>query len=328
MDNLYARETKRTNRIGVGQTGVHEFAWKFFGVGFRDMVDPDFEGYHNLAISYDMDLTTLEVVDIIRTTNGDARVRAAAFWEAEGQLSRSAMRAAFGYSDELGVARPHTVTTIKPAGTTSKLFGLSEGWHLPSLAHYLRWVQFRFDDPLVVKYEEAGYQVRRNLKAYEGTSIVGFPTEPTIASLGMADKLVLAGDATPEEQYQWLRFGEYFWIEGGSVGEYLAGDEARPGEERHGGQISYTLKYKPDDTSFEKFVETLTAGQQTIRACSVMPQTDTDSSAYEYLPEQPISKIEFEAQMRAIKEMLEEDIGREHVDCSSGACPIDFKVAA
>ena len=35
------KEVKRTNRIGVGLTGVHEFAWKFFGYGFLDLLDEE-----------------------------------------------------------------------------------------------------------------------------------------------------------------------------------------------------------------------------------------------------------------------------------------------
>lgn len=321
MDNLYAAETRRTNRIGVGQTGVHEFAWKFFAIGFRALVNPDFEGYQALAITYQPFVDPMQIVNDAMT-NADDGVRAAAFWEFQGMMSRAAMRAAFAYSDELGVNRPHTVTTIKPAGTTSKLFGLSEGWHLPALAHYLRWVQFRSDDPLIDQYEAKGYPVRRELKTYRGHAIVGFPTEPTIATLGMGDKMVLAGDATPEEQYEWLRLGEFFWIEGGSIVEHLAGEGPRPGEPRHGGQISYTLKYKPDVTDYETFERTLRENQQTIRACSVMPQTD--NAAYEYLPEEPINKAEFEQRMREIKHILSEDVDRAHVDCASGACPIDF----
>ena len=41
MDSVYNKEVKRTNRIGVGMTGVHEFAWKFFGFGFRDLIDEE-----------------------------------------------------------------------------------------------------------------------------------------------------------------------------------------------------------------------------------------------------------------------------------------------
>lgn len=326
MDNLYAPETKRTNRIGVGQTGVHEFAWKFFGVGFRDLINPGFEGYQELAGTYQPFVDPLQIIRDISEV-ADSRVRAAAFWEFQGHYSRQTMRAAFAYADAIGVERPHTVTTIKPAGTTSKLFGLSEGWHLPALAQYLRWVQFRTDSPMVGEYAAKGYPVRE-LRTYQGTSIVGFPTEPTISTLGMGDKLVLAGDATPDEQYEWLKLGEYFWIEGGQVADYLAGAEARHGEDRHGGQISYTLKYKFEDTSYKSFLKTIVDNQAKVRACSVMPQTDAASSAYEYLPEEPVSKAEFEAVSRAIEQVLVEDVGFEHVDCASGACPIDFNKQA
>jgi adenosylcobalamin-dependent ribonucleoside-triphosphate reductase len=323
MDNLYGKETRRTNRIGVGQTGVHEFAWKFFKVGFRDLVAPNFAAYEALTETYQ---PFVDPIQIIRDMSGhaDAGVRAAAFWEFQGIYSRNTARAAFAYSDQLGVSRPHTVTTIKPAGTTSKLFGLSEGWHLPSMAYYLRWVQFRHDDPLVAEYSAKGYPVR-SLVTYEGTVIVGFPTEPTITTLGMGDELVLAGDATPDDQYDWLKLGEFFWIEGGSATEYLLGKEPRQGEERYGGQISYTLKYKFEDTSFEQFAETLTAHQPLVRACSVMPQTDASSSAYEYLPEEPVTKATFIEVAKSISEAMLEGVGREHVDCASGACPIDFK---
>jgi len=327
MDNLYAKETARTNRIGVGQTGVHEFAWKFFKVGFNDLVKPDFAAYQQASeLYYSAFSHPLNAIEGL-AKHADAGIRAAAFWEFQGHYARNTMRAAFAYADSIGVNRPHTVTTIKPAGTTSKLFGLSEGWHLPALAFYLRWVQFRSDSPQVAEYRAKGYQTRE-LTTYQGTTIVGFPTEPTIATLGMGDELVLAGDASPQAQYDWLKLGEFFWIEGGSVADYLRGDGARPGEERHGGQISYTLKYKFEDTSYDQFLETLTANQGQVRACSVMPQTDAANSAYEYLPEEPVTKVQYEEITRAISEAMAEDIGREHVDCSSGACPIDFKAAA
>lgn len=321
MDNLYANETKRTNRIGIGQTGVHEFAWKFFRVGFNDLIAPDFDAYENFSSVYSPFVDPLQIIRDASTVE-NAGVRSAAFWEFQGHYSRSVMRAAFEYSDRIGVNRPHTVTTIKPAGTTSKLFGLSEGWHLPALAWMLRWVQFREDSPMVAEYRDKGYPVRE-LQTYQGTVIVGFPTEPTIASLGMGDKLVLAGEASPEDQYKWLKLGEFFWIEGGSVADYLAGEGPRPGEARHGGQISYTLKYKPHETSYEHFLETLTAHQGDVRACSVMPQAD--QSAFEYLPESPISKAEFESISRKISDQAQEEFEDSSVECAGGACPIDLR---
>ncbi len=282
MDSLYKREVQRTNRIGVGMTGVHEFAWKFFNLGFRDLVDEE---------------------------------KSQSFWQTMSRFNRAVRDEAEKYAKHLGVVLPHTMTTIKPAGTTSKLFGLTEGWHLPSMAWYMRWVQFRYDDPLVEDYRKAGYPIRE-LKQYHGTIIVGFPTEPTIATLGMDGKMVTAGEATPEEQYKWLMLGEKYWINGTDEEGVLI-------EEKYGNQISYTLKYQPDTVDFKHFKDMLNKYQSQIRCCSVMPQTDT--SAYEYQPEQSVTKAEYEGFCHAVQQAMEEDISREHVDCDGGACPIDFR---
>ena len=54
-----------------------------------------------------------------------------------------------------------------------------------------------------------------------------------------------------------------------------------------------------------------------------MPEGDT--SAYEYLPEDPVSEERFTEIVNAITVgLLKEDIGLEHVDCDGGACPISF----
>lgn len=289
MDCLYRREVNRTNRIGVGITGLHEYAYARFGYGFRDIIDEE---------------------------------KAKDFWLMLSRFKRAIVDEAERYAKQLGVAVPHTNTTIKPAGTTSKLFGLTEGAHLASMREYLRWVQFRNDDPLVQTYRDMGYPVRE-LKSYSGTTIVGFPTRPEICSLGMGDKLVTAAEATPEEQYQYLRLMEKYWIRG------VEEDGVTPLEES-GNQVSYTLKYDPQTVGYEDFRRTLIEGQSTIRCCSVMPQSDT--SAYEYQPEQPLVKGEYEkivSQLRLEEgKRQKEEVAFEHIDCASGACPVDFKEGA
>lgn len=284
MDSLYSKEVARTNRIGVGMTGIHEYAWARFGFGWKDLV------------------------------NEQASLP---FWQMLARFSNACVDEAGIYSEKLGVVMPHTVTTIKPAGTTSKLFGLTEGAHLPSMREYLRWVQFRNDDPLIEDYKRKGYPIRK-LQSYSGTTIVGFPTAPTICKLGMGDKLVTAAEATPEEQYEYLRLMEKYWLHG-----FTKRDGGSSSHE-YANQVSYTLKINPKVIDFERFKKTLMEGQSTIKCCSVMPQVDTTS--YEYQPEQPVSKHEFEVMLAAIKdEFTKEDIGLEHVDCAGGACPVDFK---
>jgi len=164
-------------------------------------------------------------------------------------------------------------------------------------------------------YKEKGYPVR-NLIKYEGTSIVGFPTAPTITTLGMGEKLVTAAEATPEEQYRWLMLGEKYWIHG-------TDEDGVSVKQEYGNQISYTLKYKPENVSYHDFQQILREFQSQIRCCSVMPQIDAVS--YEYQPEQGITKAEYEELHRNIQHELVEDIGKEHLDCDTQACPVDFK---
>lgn len=283
MDSIYGKEVRRTNRIGVGITGIHEFAWKFFGYGFRDLID-------------------------------EAKSRD--FWMTISRFKRAVKDEAERYSKQLGVEVPHTDATIKPAGTTSKLFGLTEGWHLAAMAWYLRWVQFSKNDPLVAEYKAAGYPTRELVK-YQNTVIIGFPTSPVIANLGLDDKLVTASEATPAEQYQWLMLGEKYWLRG-------VNEDGRPIDHDSGNQISYTLKYDPKIVDYKMFRNTIADYQSMVKCCSVMPQED--GSSYEYLPEQPITKAEYEAVASQIERMkVKEDVDFAHVDCQTGACPIDFK---
>lgn len=287
MDCLYSYEVRRTNRIGVSMTGIHEYAAKRFGFSWQDLID------EQLSLP---------------------------FWQMLARFKRAVDDEAEKYSRELGLAVPHTNTTIKPAGTTSKLFALSEGAHLPAMREYLRWVQFRYDDPLVETYQKMGYPVKK-LKAYEGTIVVGFPTSPEICRI--SDKVTTASEATPAEQYQWLRLLEKYYING-------VDENGEPLTSKTGNQVSYTLKYDPQELSFADYKQALIDHQSTVRCCSVMPQVDT--SVYEYQPEQSVTKEEYTLILESIQadetKRLAEDVGFEHVDCAGGACPVDFNSAS
>jgi len=280
MDCLYSREVKRTNRIGVGMTGIHEFAWNMFGFSFRDVIDEE---------------------------------KAQDFWQTLARFKRAVVEEAESYSKKLGVNVPHTNTTIKPSGTISKLFALTEGAHLPSMREYIRWVQYRSDDPMVKKYKDKGYPVKV-LKSYQGSTAIGFPTQPLICRIGMNGQLVTAAEATPEEQYKWLMLLEKYWIVGIDT-------DGNPLEDT-GNQVSYTLKYDPEKVSYENFKKMVHEYQGEIKCCSVMPQQD--ATAYEYQPEQPVTTSEFMRVLDEIEkdETIMEDIDFEHLKCESGACPI------
>lgn len=293
LDAMYAGEVLRTNRIGVGLTAIHEYAWTRFGLGWKDIVA---EG--------DQVMWDANGAGLLMPTE-----RALPFWLMLQRFANVVDETISRWCAETGLEPPTTSRMIAPNGSVAKLFGLTEGAHLPAMREYLRWVQFRYDDPLVDDYETMGYPVRRELKTYEGTSIVGFPTQPVICTLGMGDALVTASEATPEEQFRFLRLLETFWL--GATG---------------GNQVSYTLKYDPKVVSFEAYENVIADNMPLIRAISVMPQANT--SSYEYLPETPVSKEVFLLMAATIKGGMAEDVDRAHVDCASGACPIDFNKAA
>ncbi|MCK8782922.1 recombinase [Roseomonas sp. NAR14] len=288
MDALYGEEVRRTNRIGIGPTGLHEWAWLRFGLDFHDLLD---------------------------------EARAAPFRQALEALSEAAKREAAGYAASLGMAAPATVTTVKPSGTISKLFGLTEGAHLPARRQYLRWVQFKGmrdeagewlpgADPLLAEYERRGYPLRA-LRSFPGMTIVGFPTVPLIQRLGLGERVVTAPEATPDEQYRWLRLLERHWI-----GAW------------RGNQVSYTLKLYTDRHDLAEFRDIVRREQPLVRCCAVLPTRPDHALGYEYLPEEEIPAGRFDALVAAIGAAEEASAGvAEEVDlatlqCASGVCPI------
>jgi ribonucleoside-triphosphate reductase (formate) len=284
MDALYAQEVARTNRMGIGPTGLHEWAWMRFGLDFHQLLDT---------------------------------ATAAPFWTMLARLSDAAKQEAGAYAGELGLARPTTVTTVKPAGTTSKLFGLTEGAHLPARRHYLRWVQFKGvqdsasgewaegSDPLLAVYAGLGYPMR-TLKTFPGMTVVGFPTVPLLLRLGLKQRSVTASEASPVDQYRWLRLLETHWI----------------GAEQ-GNQVSYTLKIFTDRHDLESFRAIVRQQQPLVRCCAVLPTRPDHELGYEYLPEEEVSAAVFEAIVLAINPgETGEDLDLVHLQCAAGICPI------
>jgi ribonucleoside-triphosphate reductase (formate) len=283
MDSLYAEEVARTNRMGIGPTGLHEYAWMRFGLGFADLLNEE---------------------------------KAAPFWSMMEHLSDVAKAEGDAYARELGLQRPVTVTTVKPSGTISKLFGLTEGAHLPARAQYLRWVQFKGtrdadgewnpgSDPLLAEYEARGYPLRA-LKSFPGMTIVGFPTVPLIMRLGLADRLVTAPEATPAQQYHWLRLLERHWI-GASQGN----------------QVSYTLKLYTDRHDLDGFRDIVRREQPQVRCCAILPTMPEHAMGYEYLPEEAVSAEAFADLVAGIDAAeAREAVDMVHLQCASGVCPI------
>lgn len=225
------------------------------------------------------------------------------FWNFVARMREEVRIAVTEYAEELGVAVPHTWLTMKPSGTISKVMSCTEGGHIPPYAYFLRWVQYPKNDPAVEAHRKRGYPVKDVSHQYKDHVVVGFPTKMPIADL-MGDDVVTMGDVTPEDQYRWLELLEKYWL----------GD----GENN---QISYTLKYDPTQVDYLDYMEIIKTNQSKVRACSIMPQID--SSAYAYLPEEAISREEYESLVASIKRFNKEGYDAARLECENNHCPID-----
>lgn len=289
MPALYHREVARTNRIGVGFTGIFEFAWKFWQLSFRDLI-----------ADYDMLMS-----------NGPEGARAYPFWEWMASARVATEAAADELSDALGVVRPHSVTMVAPTGTISKVFGLTEGAHLPAFREYLRWVQFQHGDPLIEEYRAKGYLVMDDVPAgtsdsYRDVSLVGFPTRMLIRTLGIPDEqFVTASEATMEEQFQWLTLLEKYWLG------------------PRGNQVSYTMKYVRGQLSYQHYVALVSKWMPKVRCVSVLPTDawETTVEKYGYAPEEPITADAY-ARIESNIQRATEVVTHDELQCASGACPI------
>jgi adenosylcobalamin-dependent ribonucleoside-triphosphate reductase len=246
MPGIYDAEIHTSNRIGIGLTGIFEWAWLRFGLGFDALIAP--HGGRD-------------------------------FWRALAQLSTLAKREARDYARDLGMVVPITVTTIKPAGTTSLLFGLSAGAHPPPAAQYLRWV--RYDDEAAADaLIRAGYPSRR----LDTGVLIGFPTEALLARLGQQAGLITAGEACLAAQYRWIGLLERHWIGA-----------------QQGNQVSCTLNFDADLVDLPALRRLLRRHQPKLRAAALLPRRAECVLEAVTMPEEPISAATYATLMAQIK---------------------------
>jgi len=274
MPSLYKSEVDRTNRIGVGITGIHEFAFKHFGYSFYDLLDED---------------------------------KSFEFWAFLNEVRRAVEHSAVEFAETAQMSIPHTFTTIKPSGTISKVMGCTEGAHLSPMLYYIRWVQYPLEDPVVEEHKARGYPVKDISSQYSGHCVIGFPTKLPIADL-MGSSVVIASEVSPTDQYTWLRLLEKYWL----------------GGEGSNNQVSYTLKYDPEAVNYSQFAAMVLENQPSVRACAIMPSIS--ESAYVYVPEESITKEEYENLILNIDRFDKEAVDSTRLDCESGACPIELDI--
>lgn len=267
--------------------------------------------------------------------------------EAWEELRAVAHAGAYGMADELGMPRPKLVTTVKPSGTQTKVFGLEgdeigEGVHKPIGRYIFNNINFSKDDPLVKVLEGANYRVMVN--PYDDTGrIVTLPVEFNNVSFDkITRKMKRQEIAFVDAGYQ-PKDGELF-LAPNMIGREVEKDvEVEVNLERAVDQLdrykvlqnhyvdhncSVTIYYDLDEVP--DIIDWLLDNWDSYIGVSFLYRNDPTKTAadlgYPYLPQEVVDADTYHSYVANllpvdlsgtdIEEMVQID------DCSTGACPV------
>lgn len=229
--------------------------------------------------------------------------------------------AAYSMAHELDSPLPKNVTCIKPSGTLSKIMGtddwgeVPEGVHVPLGRYIFNNVTFSKHDPLVQRFEEAGYSVFE--KPFESESvIVRFPVK--YDSVPFARTTVTRKDGKVEEvevnldsaitQLDRYRIMMDTWCEQ---------------------NVSVTVSYDPSEIPeiidwFEEHWDSYVGVSFLFRND---PTKNAEDLGYAYLPQEVVTREVFEEYVNQLQPINYEGIeGRDELivedACAGGACPV------
>lgn len=238
--------------------------------------------------------------------------------EAWEELRTVAHAGANGMADELGMPRPKLVTTIKPSGTQTKVFGvdgdeLGEGIHKPLGRFIFNNVNFSKDDPIVAVMQKAGYDIIEN--PYDATGrIVKFPVEYTNIEFDKITKTIRGEEVEVEVNLETAvsQLDRYKMVQDHYVDH----------------NCSITISYSLDEVP--EIIDWLMDNWDSYVGVSFIYRNDPTKTAaelgYPYLPQEVVDEKTFRAYTTKllpvdllgtdIEEMVQID------DCAGGACPI------
>jgi ribonucleoside-triphosphate reductase len=228
--------------------------------------------------------------------------------------------AAYSMANELNSPLPKNVTCVKPSGTLSKIMGtvewgeVPEGIHLPLGKYIFNNVTFSKHDPLVPRFKAAGYHVIE--KPYEPESVlVRFPVKYENVPLtrtsvtrknGKVEEVEVNQDSAVN-QLEWYRLLQTTWCEQ---------------------NVSNTVSYDPSE--IPAIIDWLLENWDCYVGVSFLFRNDPTKNAedlgYAYLPQEVVTKEDFDAYVTKLKEVNYTGIELQDEEliesCPTGVCPV------
>lgn len=211
---------------------------------------------------------------------------------------------------ELGMPLPKATTTVKPDGTIGKVMDTTEGIHKPLAKYLINNIIISNASPLLKVAIDAGYR----------TFPHPFDSTSTVVSLPVA--------------FEGVEFEEVE-IDGKMVEVNLESAVSQLNrykvwmENYADHNVSITVSYDPSET--ESIIEWLNKNWDVFVGVSFLLRTDPTKTAkdlgYAYLPQQPITKQEYDDYVKCLKpvnldEVFVNSLEELESDCAGGVCPI------
>lgn len=197
---------------------------------------------------------------------------------------------ATNYAEELGVASPITVTTVKPSGTISLLNGSSPGIHAPYAPYYIRRTRIAKNDPLAEAMIDAKVPHEEDIYDKTGhTWVFSFPTKAAHTKVTVQTENI-------REQFERQKAVQEAWA-----------DNA----------VSATLSFERAEK--DELVECLREYVPFLKSTSVLNKVH----GYAQPPYEVISEEQYEVMYSSInhKHPLTRGGEMEVEECAGGVCP-------
>ena len=222
-------------------------------------------------------------------------------------MERVATTSAYSMADELGLQRPKNVTTVKPSGTLSKVFGCPEGIHKPLGKYIFNKINFGKYDPLLPALREANYEVIDNPNDIDGV-LVTFPVaweHTSFTDLENGTSINTESAITQLERYKLYQVN---WCHQ---------------------NVSNTISYSIDEV--DDIISWLLHNWDIYVGVSFIFRSDPTKTAedlgYKYLPQQVVTKDSYDEYVATLKpfimptsDTLDNEISGE--ECAGGVCPV------
>jgi len=191
------------------------------------------------------------------------------------------------------------IFTVKPAGTSSLLAGVTSGAHVGFSQYYIRRMRISATSPLVELCRNNGYPVEYR-REFDGsndytTVVVSFPAT-------LPDHAVLAKDVTAIDQLEICKRLQKDWSDNSvSVTVYYQMEE-----------LPAIQEWLADN--YSSYLKTVSFLLHSDHGFDQAPMEEITKEEYEEMVSKtkPINGVSFE----------EEDISADQIGCASGACPI------